>query len=206
MPAGKIEAFRGVSGVVIARLTETVGEDGAVTATYDDPVKLAGAQQVSVSVSESAATHYFDNVGAIVISAEGECTVTLVVSRVDFETRALIEGRTYDTTKEALIGSPQDKPYFALGFKGKITDKTEEYWWLYKGQFTAGELTFNTEDDGTDISTMTYTYTAVYTSQEYTYNTNVTSPVKYAIILSTNEAAATFFDEVTTPDKIGVAA
>lgn len=206
MPMGKIDAYRGVRDLVIAELTETVSEAGVVTASYGEVQWLAGVQTVATTLSQSSATHFFDNVGVIVITSEGDKTVTLTVSALDLKTRALIEGRTYDTTKEAFIESPFTPKYFALGFKGKRTDGTEEYIWFYKGQFSGGDITYSTEDDGTDIQTVEYTYTAVYTGKEYTYNTNVTSVVRGAVILSTNEAAGTFFEQVTTPDKIGVAA
>lgn len=205
MPKFDVQAFRGIRDLVISKMTVAVGDSGAIQETYGPVKPLAGVQGLTLDVNESSATHYFDNKGAIVIASEGDDNITVTVSRTDLETRALIEGRTYDSTKKAIIASPQDKPYFALGFKAKVTDGHEEYYWFYKGKFTAGSKEFATEDDGTDINTMQYTYTAIYTGVEYTYDTNKTSAVKYAVIEDSAPEASKFFDEVTTPDKIGQA-
>lgn len=198
-----IQAFKGVRDLVISQMTVSGAQDGAVTETYGAVQPLAGVQNISFDVNESSATHYFDNKGAIVIASEGDDTLTLTVSRTDLKTRALIEGRTYNESKDVLLATEQNKPYFALGFKAKLTDGTEEYYWFYKGKFTAGSKEFATEDDGTDINTMQYTFTAIYTGVEYTIDTDVKKAVKYAILPSTAAGAATFFDAVTTPDKIG---
>lgn len=198
-----IQAFKGVRDLVISQMTVSEAQGGEVTETYGAVQALAGVQNISFDVNESTATHYFDNKGAIVIASEGDDTLTLTVSRTDLKTRALIEGRTYNESKDVLIATEQNKPYFALGFKAKLTDGTEEYYWFYKGKFTAGSKEFATEDDGTDINTMQYTFTAIYTGVEYEIDTDVKKAVKYAILPSTATGAATFFDAVTTPDKIG---
>lgn len=196
-----IQAFRGVRDLVIAKMTVTEGEGGVVTETYGDVQALAGVQSISFDVNESSATHYFDNKGAIVIASEGDDSLTLTVSRTDLKTRALIEGRTYDETKKVFLATEQDKPYFALGFKAKVTDGHEEYYWFYKGKFTAGSKEFSTEDDGTDINTMQYTFTAIYTGVDYTVG-DKTQPVKYAIVDDDYTGAGTFFDKVTTPTDL----
>lgn len=198
-----IQAFKGVRDLVISQMTVSEAQGGEVTETYGAVQPLAGVQNISFDVNESTATHYFDNKGAIVIASEGDDTLTLTVSRTDLKTRALIEGRTYNESKDVLLATEQNKPYFALGFKAKLTDGTEEFYWFYKGKFTAGSKEFATEDDGTDINTMQYTFTAIYTGVEYTIDTDVKKAVKYAILPSTASGAATFFDAVTTPDKIG---
>lgn len=196
-----IQAFRGVRDLVLAKMTITAGDSGKVTETYGDVQALAGVQSISFDVNESSATHYFDNKGAIVIASEGDDTLTLTVSRTDLKTRALIEGRTYDETKEVFLATGQDKPYFALGFKAKVTDGHEELYWFYKGKFTAGSKEFNTEDDGTDINTMQYTFTAVYTGAEYEVG-GKSQPVKYAIVDDSYAGASTFFSKVTTPTEL----
>lgn len=196
-----IQAFRGVRDLVISQMTVNEAQSGEITETYGDVTALAGVQNISFDVNESSATHYFDNKGAIVIASEGDDSLTLTVSKTDLKTRALIEGRTYDETKKAFIATEQNKPYFALGFKAKLTDGTEEYYWFYKGKFTAGSKEFSTEDDGTDINTMQYTFTAIYTGAKYKVGEEEKS-VKYAILPSTATGAATFFSAVTTPDKI----
>ena len=200
-----IQAFKGVRDLVISQMTVTEQDDGTVKEEYGDVQPLAGVQSISFDLNETSATHYFDNRGAIVIASEGDDSLTLTVSRTDLKTRAVIEGRTYDETKKVFIATTQDKPYFALGFKAKVTDGHEEYYWFYKGKFTAGSKEFTTEDDGTDINTMQYTFTAIYTGQAYNLGTTEApdnKPVKYAIIDDTNAKASTFFSAVTTPDLL----
>lgn len=199
-----IQAFKGVRDLVIAKMTVSNDESGKIVETYGEVQPLAGVQNIGFDVNESSATHYFDNIGALVIASEGEDTLTLTVSRTDLKTRALIEGRTYDETKKALIATEQNKPYFAIGFKAKLTNGTEEWYWFYKGKFTAGSKEFATQDDGTDINTMQYTFAAVYTGAEFEID-GKTQPVKYALIEvadETKEPATSFFSAVTTPDKI----
>lgn len=197
-----IQAFKGVRDLVIAKMTVGTDEQGNVTETYGDVMPLAGVQGITLDVNESSATHYFDNKGALVIASEGDDSLSLTVSRTALETRALIEGRTYDATKKALLATPQDKPYFALGFKAKVTDGSEEYYWFYKGKFTAGSKEFATQDDGTDVNTMSYTYTAIYSGVEYAYADGKKSAVKYLVVDSDSDIAGTYFDTVTTPDKL----
>lgn len=197
-----IQAFKGVRDLVIAKMTIGADAQGNVTETYGEVQPLAGVQGITLDVNESSATHYFDNVGALVIASEGEDTLSLTVSRTDLKTRALIEGRSYDEAKKALLATPQDKPYFALGFKAKITDGTEEYYWFYKGKFTAGSKEFATQDEGTDVNTMSYTYTAIYSGVEYEYATGKKTAAKYLVVDSDSDIAATYFDTVTTPDKL----
>lgn len=196
-----IQAFRGVRDLVISKMTIGAGEAGKVTETYGEVTPLAGVQSIGFDVNESSATHYFDNKGAIVIASEGDDSLTLTVSRTDLKTRALIEGRTYEDTKKVFLATEQDKPYFAVGFKAKVTDGHEEYYWFYKGKFTAGSKEFSTEDDGTDINTMQYTFTAIYTGVEYEVG-GVSQPVKYAIVDDNYAGASTFFTKVTTPTEL----
>ena len=199
-----IQAFKGVRDLVIAKMTVSNDESGKIVETYGEVQALAGVQNIGFDVNESSATHYFDNRGALVIASEGEDSLTLTVSRTDLKTRALIEGRSYDETKKALIATEQNKPYFAIGFKAKLTNGTEEWYWFYKGKFTAGSKEFATQDDGTDVNTMQYTFAAVYTGAEFEID-GKTQPVKYALIEvadETKEPATSFFSVVTTPDKI----
>lgn len=192
-----ISAFRGVKDLVIAKYA-----DGG---TYGEVTPLAGVQNIGFDVSESVAVHYFDNKAAIVISSEGEDTLSLTVSKTDLKTRALIEGRAYDETKKALIGTPKKtSDSFALGFKAQLTNGNQEWYWFYFGKFTTGSKEFATQDDGTDISTMSYTFTAAFTPETFTVDGKA-QPVKYALIEVSDETAApaaTYFDAVTTPDKI----
>lgn len=198
----KFEEYRGVRGLVIAELTETVEEDGTVTETYGTVQPLSGVQQVSAEVNEATETHYYDDMSAIVVDSEGEDTYTLVVSIPSKKTRALIEGTTYDDETGALIGTKKKKKYFALGFIADKLNGVEEYNWIYKGKFTGGNKTHDTKTDGTDATNMEYTYTSIHTATAYEKGGNC----KYLSVDNDGKADLTnFFKTVTTPDTLQAA-
>lgn len=195
----KFEEYRGVRGLVIAELTETLEEDGTVTETYGTVQPLSGVQQVSAEVNEATETHYYDDMSAIVVDSEGEDTYTLVVSIPSKKTRALIEGTTYDDDTGALIGTKKKKKYFALGFIADKLNGVEEYNWIYKGKFTGGNKTHDTKTDGTDATNMEYTYTSIHTATAYEKGGNC----KYLSVDNDGKADLTnFFETVTTPDTL----
>lgn len=195
----KFEEYRGVRGLVIAELTETLEEDGTVTETYGAVQPLSGVQQVSAEVNEATETHYYDDMSAIVVDSEGEDTYTLVVSIPSKKTRALIEGTTYDDDTGALIGTKKKKKYFALGFIADKLNGVEEYNWIYKGKFTGGNKTHDTKTDGTDATNMEYTYTSIHTATAYEKGGNC----KYLSVDNDGKADLTnFFKTVTTPDTL----
>ena len=197
----KFEEYRGIRGLVIAELTETVDDSGNVTETYGDVQPLAGVQSVSAEVNESAETHYYDDMAAIVVDSEGEDTYTLVVSIPAKKTRALIEGTTYDEATGALIGTKKVKKYFALGFIADKLNGDEEYNWVYKGKFTGGNRQHDTKTDGTDATNMEYTYTSIHTATKYEKAGG--GNCKYLSVDNDGKAdLTTFFDKVTTPDEL----
>ena len=201
----KFEEYRGIRQLVIAELTEEVGEDGSVTETYGAVQPLSGVQQVSAEVNEATETHYYDDMAAIVVDSEGEDTYTLVVSIPAKKTRALIEGTTYDEATGALIGTQKKKKYFALGFIADKLNGTEEYNWVYKGKFTGGNRTHDTKTDGTEATNMEYTYTSIHTGTKFAKAGN--GSCKYLSVDDDGKAdLSKFFDTVTTPDTLTVKA
>lgn len=202
----KFNNYRGVRDLVIAPMT-IESEGGTVTESYGAVVPLSGVQAVAVSEDQGSEEVYYDNGARIAVNYEGPATVNLTVSVLDLATRAKIEGRTYDQTKQALIGTPAKKGYFALGYKAGIVgddgEDAEEYRWFYKGKFTGGDTSHNTKANNTDSTNVTYTYTAIQPATEFQL-TDGKHPAKYAIISSKHANAATFFTSVTTPDKITV--
>lgn len=195
----KFEEYRGIRQLVIAELTETVGEDGTVTETYGEVQPLSGVQSVSGEVNESTETHYYDDMSAIVVDSEGDDTYTIVVSIPSKKTRALIEGTTYDEATGALISTKKVKRYFAMGFIAAKLNGDDEYNWIYKGKFSGGGRTHNTKNDGTDATNMEYTFTSIHTATAYAKGGNC----KYLSVDDDGKAdLSTFFDEVTTPDTL----
>ncbi len=198
----KIDEYVGVSGLVVAELTEEVDEaTGKVTEKYGKVIELAGVQTLGGELSESSEAHYYDNMSAVVIDSEGSDNYNLVVSVPENKTRALIEGTTYDETTGALIGTPKKKKYFALGFIGLKASGEQEYNWVYKGKFTGGGKTLNTKTDGTDATNMEYTFNSIHTSTKYEKAGN--KPCKYLSVTDDGKAdLSTFFTKVTTPDEL----
>ena len=195
----KFEEYAGIRNLVIAELTETVGQDGTVTETYGAVQPLSGVQALSGEVNEASETHYYDDISAIVVDSEGDDVYTLTVSIPSKKTRALIEGLTYDNTTGALIGSKKNKKYFALGFiAGKLNGK-DEYNWIYKGKFSGGSKTHNTLTDSVEATNMEYTYTSIHSATKYSKGGNV----KYLSVDDDGTAdLSTFFTTVTTPDTL----
>lgn len=152
--------YRGVRSLVIAEVTN----DNGSTMEFGKWRRLSGVQSVALSTNESSETHYYDNLPAIVIDGEGADEITLTVSVLDNETRALIEGRTYIQGVDMLVKTPRSNKVFALGFIGEKTDGTEEFNIAYKGKFTGGNETHNTKDDGTEGTNVEYTFTSIYTT------------------------------------------
>lgn len=154
--------YRGVRGLVLAEVTK----DDSTGYTTEKWEELAGVQSVAVAKNESSETHYYDNMAAIVIDAEGADEVTLVVSVLANKTRAKIDGVGYDEAKDMIINTPKKRKYFALGYIGEKTDGTEEFNVLYKGKFSGGAETHNTKDDGTEATNVEYTFTAIHTASK----------------------------------------
>ena len=125
--------------------------------------RLFGIQGVVVTPNESSETHYYDNMAAIQITAEGAIDVAMTVSVPELKTKAWIDGKTVSSATGAYISTPSKKGYKAVAFIGKRDDGIEELNIFYKGKFTGGETTHNTEDDGTEATNVPYSYGAIYT-------------------------------------------
>ncbi|MCQ2270970.1 MAG: hypothetical protein MJZ52_07080 [Bacteroidales bacterium] len=196
MPNGiNFEEYAGVRNLVIAPMT--IASDG--TETYGTVQPLSGVQAISGEVNESSETHYYDDMAAIVVDSEGEDTYTLTVSIPSKETRALIEGLTYDPATGALIGSKKKKGYFALGFIGGKLNGHDEYNWIYKGKFNGGAKTHNTLTDGVEATNMEYTFTSIHSGTKFTKGGNA----KYLSVDDDGTCdLSSFFDSVTTPDTL----
>ena len=195
----KFEEYMGIEKLVIAELKEEIQEDGSTKEVYGDVQPLSGVQQVSGEVNEASEAHYYDNMSAIVVDSEGDDTYTLVVSVPSKETRALIEGTTYDEATGALVGKKKKKKYFALGFIANKINGDDEYNWIYKGKFSGGGKSHSTQNGGTDATNMEYTYTSIHTSTKFPKFGNC----KYLSVDDDGKAdLSTFFDKVTTPDLL----
>lgn len=206
----RIEEFRGVERLYCAELTEVkkMDENGQefIEEVYGKPFQLAGVQEISSEVTESSETHYYDNVGAIVVDSEGDDTYTLTVSIPALRTRAILEGVTYDAKTGALVGTPKVKKYYAIGFVGNKLNGEDDYIWILKGKFTGGAETHTTRDDGTDATNIQYTFTSIHSAQEYDEVPDADGnpqKVKYYKVSANDRVdVSKWFDAVVTPASV----
>lgn len=194
----EIFEYRGVSGLVYAEvLTDTTERDGYTTGTVKE---LAGVAEIAKTTETSSEAHYYDNIPAVVISAEGSDEVTLTVSGVPLDVLADITGKMYDPATGAMIDNVGERKYFAIGYKTKKTNGEEVYVWRYKGQFSIPDENYATEDDGTDANGVELTYTGINTTHAFTKGGQTK-----ALVVDVGAGLAnvsTFFSTVTTPDTL----
>lgn len=193
----KIVDWRGIRGLVAAELlTDT--EDGI---TYDEPFALCGTSTLSKTTESSSAKKYYDNVPAIVIQATGGDEVSIEGSAIPEDVLAKLMGEYYDELTGMYVEGEPTVKYFAIGYITKKTDGSEVYVWRLKGTFSYPEVEHATEDDGTDSTGNTITFTGVNTQHKFTK----TGKTAKAINVAAEKYAAgetAFFAEVQTPDTV----
>lgn len=207
--AVRISEYRGVKSLYAAEVTEVTEVINGVEETkeqYGVPFQLAGVQEIANELSESSETHYYDNVGAIVVDSEGDDTYTLTVSIPSLKTRSIIEGTYYDEKTGALIGTPKYRKYFAIGFIGNKLNGEDEYVWVLKGKFSGGGATHSTMDDGTDATNIQYTFTSIHTSQEFEQipddDGNPQTLKSFTVEAGGKVDVSQWFNQVVTPETV----
>lgn len=207
--AVKISEYRGVKSLYAAKVTEVTEVVNGVEETkeqYGVPFQLAGVQEIANELSESSETHYYDNVGAIVVDSEGDDTYTLTVSIPSLKTRSIIEGTYYDEKTGALIGTPKFRDYYAIAFIGNKLNGEDEYVWVLKGKFSGGGATHSTMDDGTDATNIQYTFTSIHTSQVFDQipdaDGNGQTLKSYTVEAGGKVDVSKWFNQVVTPETV----
>ena len=199
---GEITEYRGVEGLVAARVlvddNESGDNHGYVTG---DVFSIAGVAEISRTTESSNESHYYDNMPAIVISSTGADEVTITASAIPFDVLAEITGQNYDATTGALIEGPRENRYFALGYKTKKTNGDEVYVWRYKGTFNIPDQTNATENDGTDANGQEIVYTGISTTHKFTKTGKGAKALNVDLGKDLADVS-TFFDTVTTPDDL----
>lgn len=202
--------YRGVDNLVFARVT---GDDNEAEGGYKtgEVKQLAPVARVGKTVETGSATEFYDNVPMFVINSEGADEIEIEVTALPIEILAEITGKSYDDTLGAMIDGEQEERYFAVGYRTKGTDGAYRYVWRYKGKFAIPDEENATEDDGTDTTGTTLTFTGIHTTHKFAkgkYNsTNSTWEKGSAKGLIVDERkgladVSTFFDAVTTPDDL----
>lgn len=161
----KTVEFRGCDNLVIAEVTADDSQNAYTTSTV---ASLAPVAEISKTVENSSDTHYYDNVGMIIIRSEGSDEITLTVPALPLATVAKITGKSIDSATGAFLDSESVEKYFAIGYRLKLTDGTYRYVWRLKGSFSIPDEKSATENDGTDTNNQELTFTGVKTITEFT--------------------------------------
>lgn len=194
----KIVEYRGVKGLVYAPIIE----DSAESFTTGAVKSLAGVAEISRSTESSSATHYYDNIPAVVIQSTGSDEVSINTSVIPFDVLAEITGQTYDTETGMFVEQERDPGYFAIGYVTKLTDGTEVYVWRLKGSFSIPDATNQTEDDGTDANGQSLTYTGISTIHQFVKTGKPAKAINVNTAVNTAVTEADFFNAVQTPDSV----
>lgn len=191
--------FRGCDNVCVVRITE----DSYEHYTVGSIVRFAEVNQIVKTVEQNTETRSYDNKTAIVIHGVGADTVTLIVPAMFLDQLALVTGADYDPNTGAYInrGNKNERVWYALGYRLKLTDGTYRYVWKLKGMFTqTPDEQSTSESANIETSNQTVTYTAMDTIHEFT-NGGAARDVMFDE--RDNKADLTnFFASVATPDNL----
>jgi len=199
--------YRGVDNLVFARVTQ----DDAEKFETGEVKPLAPVARVGKTVESSSATEFFDNVPMFVVNSEGADEIELEATAIPLEVLAELIGKSYDDTTGAMIDGEREERYFAIGYRTKGTDGKYHYIWRLKGVFAIPDEENATEDDGTDTTGTTLTYTGIHTVHKFTkgkYDSETSTWSKgtaKGVVVDERKGLAdvsTFFDAVVTPDTI----
>lgn len=200
----KTEEFRGCRRLVIAEVledTESAYRTGPV-------MPLAPVAEIAKTVETSSEVHYYDNKPSVVVSSEGEDTVTFTSAVPDDATLAKIEGRTYDPVMKRFIESEREEKHYAVGYVlGEEGDESDERLvWRYKGKFAQiPDETSATKDNGTGANNMSLVYTGIYPTHKFANGKGTGKPgYSKASYIRTSDNVMTedqWFAAVNTPDS-----
>lgn len=201
---------RGVDNLVYARVTKDDNEESGGYVTGE--VKpLAPVARIGKTVESGSATEFYDNIPMFVINNEGADEIEIETTALPIETFAELIGKSYDDTKGAMIDGEREERYFAIGYRTKGTDGAYRYVWRLKGTFAVPDEENATENDGTDTTGTTLTFTGIHTTHKFTngkYNSETSTWGKgtaKGLVVDERKGLAdvsTFFDAVTTPDTL----
>ena len=160
---GKTVEFRGCDNLVFAEVLT----DDATGITFGAVRSLAPVAEIAKTVETNSETHYYDNVGQIIIRSEGSDEITLTVPVLPLDILAAVTGKTYDASTGAFIDGESVEKYYAIGYRLRLTDGSYRYVWRNKGSFGIPDSTSATENDGTDTNNQQLVYTGVKSIYEF---------------------------------------
>lgn len=161
------QEYRGCRKLVYAE----VKTDTAEGMTFGEVKPFAPVQTISKNVEYSTATSYYDNVAHNTRKSEGADETEFTHAVPSDEVMADIEGKYYDPTTGIYSDSPISNKTFAVGyiFDEEGDSEEENFCWKLKGTFKVGSVEHQTKDDGTDVTNVTTTFTAIYPQATFTH-------------------------------------
>ena len=200
--------YRGLRGLVAAEIMQ----DDGTTFTALPWQELEGAVSCNIEGEESSAPIYRDNLAVRSITTEGVDTATVNMDVLANKVRAWLEGRSYSEKNDIYIKTPKQTKRFVFACIGKKSDDTEEAIIFYNTTVTGGNEERNTEDDGTDVTTVEYVFAGSYTQTKFDIGGEKDMPVKRIVVPLSSTVTETalfgvFTDGVSTiapltPDAI----
>ncbi len=161
---GKTVEFRGCDNLVLAEVLT----DDANGITFGAVRSLAPVAEIAKTVETNSETHFYDNVGQIIIRSEGSDEITLTVPVLPLDILAAVTGKTYDSATGAFIDGESEEKYYAIGYRLRLTDGSYRYVWRNKGAFGIPDSASATENDSTDTNNQQLVYTGVKSIYEFT--------------------------------------
>lgn len=198
---------RGVDNLVYARVIK----DDAESFETGEVKMLAPVARIGKTVGTGSNTEFYDNAPMFVINSEGADEIEAEVTALPLEILAEVTGKSYDDKMGALIDGEREERYFSIGYRTKGTDGKYHYVWRLKGMFSIPDEENVTEDNGTETTGTTLTYTGIHTIHKFakgkydpTTSTWTKGTAKGVIVDERKGLAdiSTFFDTVTTPDTL----
>lgn len=196
----KIVEFRGCDNVVVAEVTK----DDATGYTVGNVIPLAPAGQISKTTENSSETHFYDNVGAIVIKAEGDDEITITVPALNLDQLAIVTGKSIDSATGAYIDDEGTEKYYALGYRIQLSDNSYRYVWRLKGMFTnIPDEDSVTRSNNVDTNNQSVIFTGNRTLYSFQAG-NIKGRAKSVVIDERDGLAdvSGFFSQVVTPDNV----
>lgn len=106
-----------IKNVHVAKQTETAGEDGATTYTYETPKNIPGAVSISLDAEGEISTFYADGIAYFVTSANNGYSGDLEMAIIPSWFREEILNETLDQNKVLVENANNNTNAFALLFE-----------------------------------------------------------------------------------------
>lgn len=198
MSINKDAEFRGTDAVYFAPLTK----DDTTGYTFQTPVMIANSGQISKSTNSSSETHYYSNIGSIVILTNGGDTVTITTPVLDLNIVAMLTGQTFDETTGALLTGDMKEVHGALIYRTQLTDDSWRYTVKYNAVLSSvPEEVSITKKDSVDTNGQQLEFKCNKTTYAFGNGGNVDG----AEFDERDDKCTftTFFNTVYTPDTMG---